>query len=342
MTYKPDNLLPDDTSVRQLLLPIAELLKKPGVTEVCINRPGLVHYEIAGSWEKIEVAELTFGHCLSIAVAVASYTEQALTSENTILGATLSDGERIHVVIPPTCERDTVSITIRVPSPTSRTLKQYDEQGFFNEVQSAESLLSAADTELLDLKAKRRFMEFSAAAVKYRKNIAVVGDTGSGKTTFMKTLCQEIDLADRLVTIEDARELFIPSHDNRVHLLYSAHGKAKATPAALIKSTLRMRPDRVLPAELRGEEAFDFVDLLTTGHNGSITSFHAESAGVAFERFALMCKKHPNANTYTHAELMRLLHLTIDVIVHVERSGGKRFISEIYFDPHKKHGLKHG
>lgn len=340
MTYKPDELLGDDTSVRQLLKPIAELLKTEGVTELCINRPGLVHLEQGGKWTTIEKPELTYKHCLALAVAVASYTEQALSSANTILGATLTDGERIHIVVPPTCERDTVSITIRVPSPTSRTLEQYKEQGFFEKVKRSDIVLSDVDQNLLNLQRAGSYMEFLESAVKHRKNIAVVGDTGSGKTTLMKTLCQSIDKADRLVTIEDARELFIPDHSNRVHLLYSSHGKAKATPALLIKSTLRMRPDRVLPAELRGEEAFDFVDLLTTGHNGSITSFHAESAGVAFERFALMCKKHPNAHSYTHAELMRLLLLTIDVIVHVEKAGDKRFISEIYFDPVKKHGLK--
>ncbi len=341
MNYKPVDLLADDTSVRELLIPLTPFLKAEGVTEVCVNRPGRVHVERAGSWASEDIPEMSYKNCLSLAVAVASYTGQSLNGGDTILGATLTDGERIQIVVPPTCERDTVSITIRVPSAAARTLDQYEEQGFFDKVKPTERKLSDGDNELLQLKANSEFKAFLKAAVKGRKNIAVVGDTGSGKTTLMKTLCQSIARADRLVTIEDARELFIPDHENRVHLLYSSHGKAKATPATLIKSCLRMRPDRVLPAELRGAEAFDFVDLLTTGHNGSITSFHAESAGVAFERFALMCKKHPDAHSYTHSELMRLLHLTIDVIVHVEKSASKRFISEIYFDPMKKHELKH-
>jgi type IV secretion system protein VirB11 len=118
----------------------------------------------------------------------------------------------------------------------------------------------------------------------------IVGSTGSGKTSFMKTLCRDIPATERIVTIEDVRELFIRHIENCVHLIYSkgGHGQARVTPADLIASTMRMRPDRVLLAELRGSEAYDFLKLLTTGHSGSITSYHASSASVAIERFALM------------------------------------------------------
>lgn len=332
----------EDASVRELLKPIVGLMKTPGVTEICVNEPGFVHYEQDAVWSEIEVPDMTYKRCNSLAVAIGQLTNQKINETETILSATLTSGERVHIVIPPTCPSGTVSMTIRIPSATTRSMAEYEDQGFFSKIETSKKAVTENDAELLELRDAGRYKEFILGCVRSRKNMAIVGDTGSGKTTFMKALCQEIDPLDRLITIEDARELFLPKHRNKVHLVYSAHGKAKVDSAGLIKSTLRMKPDRVLPAELRGAEAFDFVDLLTTGHNGSITSFHAESCGVAFERFSLMCKKHPNAGSYTHAELMRLLHMTIDVIVHVDRRGKQRLISEIYFDPHKKHALKHG
>jgi len=178
-----------------------------------------------------------------------------------------------------------------------------------------------------------------------KKNIAVVGDTGSGKTTLMKSICQSIPEQERLITIEDVRELLLPQHGNRVHLLYAkgGHGTATVTPSELIASTLRMKPDRVLLAELRGGEAFDFLKLLTTGHSGSITSYHAESCALAAERFVFMCKEHEQAAAYDVPTLKRLVALTIDVILHVvarnhDDGAGRplhkeRYVAEVHYDP---------
>ncbi len=175
----------------------------------------------------------------------------------------------------------------------------------------------------------------------------MVGDTGSGKTTLMKTLCQDIPLSERLITIEDVRELLLPNHGNCVNLLYSKGGQgvAAVTPADLIAASMRMRPDRVLLAELRGSEAFDFLKLLTTGHSGSITSYHAESCALALERYVLMAKEHKDAAIFDAEGLKRLVRLTIDIIVHMraeivtDAKGAtlkRRFVSEIHFDPVKR------
>jgi type IV secretion system protein VirB11 len=326
----------DDASVRHLLKPLDKLMATEGVTEIAINDPYVVFYEQYGQWKKMDCPEMGFAECNSLAVAVASFTNNDISEENTILSAQLPGDQRVQVVVPPTVPRGTVSITIRVPGSATKKMEEYDAEGFFEKAVTAKKAIKSEDRQLLELYNAGKVREFMELAITTRKNIAVVGDTGSGKTTFMKTLCQLIPVDDRIVTIEDVRELFLARHENRVHLTYTTQGKAKVSPAMLIKSCMRMKPDRVLPAELRGAEAFDFVDLLTTGHSGSITSFHAENCSVAFERFALMCKKHPDAGAYTHGELLRLLTMTIDVICHIERHGQKRFISEIYFDPEKK------
>jgi type IV secretion system protein VirB11 len=165
----------------------------------------------------------------------------------------------------------------------------------------------------------------------------------------MKTLCRYIPATERIVTIEDVRELFIAHIENCVHLIYSkgGHGRARVTPADLIASSMRMRPDRVLLAELRGSEAYDFLKLLTTGHSGSITSYHASSASVAIERFALMAKEHPEAATWDDAALRRLLFMTIDVVAHMEvtalfdesgaQTGRRWLMTEVWFDPLRGH-----
>ncbi len=135
----------------------------------------------------------------------------------------------------------------------------------------------------------------------------------------MKSACQCIPCTERLTTIEDVREIFLPHHPNRVHLLYSrgSQGVATVTPSDLITSNLRMKPDRVLLAELRGAEAYDFFKLLTPGHSGSITTFHAESCALAYERYVFMCKEHSNASVYNAEALKRLVTLTIDIIIHL-------------------------
>ncbi|KWE37927.1 hypothetical protein WT49_03140 [Burkholderia territorii] len=338
--------LPTDASVVHLLGPLMPFLDIPYVTEVVINNPYLVFVEKSSGWESYPVPSLSFEHCLSLAVAIASYTHQDISAERPVLSATLPGGQRIQIIIPPACPPDRVSITIRLPAHLTQTLEDYHDQGFFEQLvwSSRERYsrsnafldkLNATDRSLLlDLK-QNRFCDFFEGAIRGRKNIAIVGDTGSGKTTFMKTLCQCISPEDRLVTIEDVREIMLPNHPNCVHLLYSKDGQglANVTPASLIASALRMRPDRVLLAELRGAEAFDFLKLLTTGHAGSLTSFHAQSCALAIERFVLMAREHSQASQSDDATLVRLLHLTVDVIAHCKREGGRRLLSEIYFDP---------
>lgn len=355
MSYTPNDKreeyarLADDTSVEQLLLPLSPFLQLPGVTEVCVNEPGAVHVEQRAEWITYRVPELSFEHCLSLAVAIATYTNQDISAERPLLSATLPGGQRIQVVIPPACPRQRVSISIRLPSHTIKSLDEFESEGMFDRLlwrsreryqrnENGRSRLADDDSRLLECLDRGDYGTFFHEAVRARKNIAIVGDTGSGKTTFMKTICQSIPLTDRLVTIEDVRELELPKHPNCVHLLYSKDGQglANVTPASLIACTLRMKPDRVLLAELRGAEAFDFLKLLTTGHAGSITSYHAQSCSLAIERFALMAREHPQAVTWNDATLYRLLSLTVDIIAHFAREGVRRYVSELYFDPQNK------
>ena len=174
-------------------------------------------------------------------------------------------------------------------------------------------------------------------AVHSRLNIVVAGATGSGKTTFMKGLVQEIPRHERLITIEDVRELFLP-HENTVHLLYSKGGQSAANvaPKDLLESCLRMKPDRILLAEVRGDECLYYIRNAASGHPGSMTSCHAGSPALAFEQMAIMIQDSKGGANLTFDVIKRLLVLTIDVVIQFQNVSGKRFISEIYYEPEKK------
>lgn len=354
MHYEPTEVLASDATVSELIRPLfAYLQGEQGATELCVNRPGEVFIEVGAEWKRINAPELTLEWALSLATAIATYTEQGIGPQNPILSAMLPRGERVQIVLPPAVEQGTVSLSVRIPSSSIKPLAQYAAEGAFSRFLWAKSPhfemrkvdLGLTERKLCDYLLENRLLDFLELAVKSRKNIAVVGDTGSGKTTLMKSMCQLIPTAERLITIEDVRELFLPLHPNRVHLLYSKGGQgvARVTPSDLIASNMRMKPDRVLLAELRGGEAFDFLKLLTTGHSGSITSFHAESPALAFERYVFMCKEHPDASVYDSAALKRLISLTLDIIIHVvainvvDDAGQPlrkhRFVAEVHFDP---------
>jgi type IV secretion system protein VirB11 len=341
-----------DAMVRELMRPLRDYLAEEGVTEVVINRPGEVFLENGPEWRCVAAPHLTLSRCLSLANAIATYTEQEIGPQKPILSAMLPDGERVQIVVPPAVEADTVSMSIRRPSSSIRTLAEYEAAGAFHryvwakspELSARRADLDATDLTLADHLDQNHLARFLTLAVQEKKNIAFVGNTGSGKTTLMKTVCQDIPLHERLITIEDVRELFLPRHPNRVHLLYSKGGQglAKVTPSDLIASNMRMKPDRVLLAELRGGEAFDFLKLLTTGHSGSITSYHAETCALALERYVFMAKEHDQAAIYDADALKRLVALTLDVIVHVVARTvyedgvavrKERYVAEVHFDP---------
>jgi type IV secretion system protein VirB11 len=330
-------------SLRELLKPLAPFLGDAGVTEVCINRPGEVWTEKHSVWQRYELPALTLHELKSLGTAAASFVRQEMSEEKPLLSATLPDGERLQVVLPPACEAGTVSLTIRKPAKTARSLSDYQAQGFFKHVRPLLGGLSPADEELLRLKAAKEYEAFLALAVRAQKVIVVSGETGSGKTTFMKALMEEISSDERILTIEDVPELFLPNHPNHVHLFYPSEAKeeehAPVTAASLLRSCLRMKPTRILLAELRGGETFDFLNVAASGHGGTITSCHAGSVALTFERLALMVLQNRQGRMLPYEVIRRLLFQVVDVVVHVHNDthhGHGRHITELFFDPSQK------
>jgi type IV secretion system protein VirB11 len=342
------NALREDAAVMQLMEPIDQILSKfPGATEFAMVRPQEAFIEQNGAWHRLDLPEFTLRRCLDLASGVAIYAKQDVSERNPLLSATLPGGQRIQIVLPPAVETGTIGICIRIPGSSVRSLESYVESGAFGRyVRNASThSITSLEKRLVEHLNRRDLMAFLIDAVKGKKNIAVVGDTGSGKTTLMKAVCQYIAKHERIITIEDVRELFLPMHTNRLHLLYSkgSQGVAKVSPADLIGACMRLKPDRVLLAELRGAEAFDFLKLMTTGHSGSVTSFHAESCELAPQRYVFMAKEHPDAAMFTDEALKRLVSMTIDIMLHVtaepiENEAGDvigldRYVTQVSFNP---------
>ena len=329
----------ESTSVLEFARPLRAQLDCPGVLEVCVNRPGEMMVETSGGWRTVAAPELTLERCLSLATAVATYTDQHIHPERPLLAATLPTGERAQFAIPPAVPRETVSITIRKPSELVRRLEDFERDGLFERtavvsVTDDERLLPF-EHELADLKLRRRHADFLRLAVQKHQTIVVSGKTGSGKTTFIKGLVEEVPRHERLITIQDTAELTLPNHPNVVHLFYSkdAQGTSKVTAKPLLEACLRMKPDRIFLAEVRGDECFHFVRLAASGHPGSITSVHAGSCALAFEQMALMVRESGGGTGLRMSEIKRLLGVVVDVVVQFERDERGRFISEIYYEP---------
>ena len=315
------------------VLGIDAYMTAPDITEICINRPGEVWLERSGSWQRVDVPGLSFERARQFCTAVVneSNTGQRITDAEPVVSLTFPTGQRAQFVIPPACEAGAVSITIRLPSRKLRRLEDYEAEGFFASIR-ASGADGARDAGLLELHTAGRHAEFFRRAVQLRRNIVVSGATGSGKTTFMKALVEHIPADERLVTIEDARELFI-SQPNVVHLLYSkgGQGTAKVTAKSCMEACLRMKPDRIILAELRGDEAFYFIRNCASGHPGSITSCHAGSTAQTWDQLALMVKASDEGAGLEFDTIRRLLAMTIDIVVHVSAHGGRRCITGIEF-----------
>ena len=358
------------SSLDHYLCPMQWLLRDTQVTEICINSPGSAWVERYSGWKQEDLPFCTFDWCMALANLVSNFTKQRVSATEPILSATLPSGERVQFVLPPVVGDGCVSITIRKPSIMLWTLDQlasttpieselpdgqcatltldvFRDTALMPKHRDDADLLQAdssdGDRELIDLLLARDFMTFLRRAVQLRKNILLSGATGSGKTTIAKALILEVPSDDRIVTIEDVRELVLRNQPNSVPMLYSqgGQGQAKVTGGDLLVSAKRMRPDRVFVSELRtGDEAYDYLVSINSGHPGSISSVHADTAEGAFIALAQIMKRSEAGKGMSTREGVELAQLNVDVVEQCARIKQRRGVSEIWYDPStKRRGL---
>ncbi|WP_408602519.1 P-type DNA transfer ATPase VirB11 [Paraburkholderia guartelaensis] len=303
------------------------------LTEVAINRPGEIWTEGSDGWRRHYAPACTFDACFKLANALTVMKGGKFSMNQPIHPVVLPDGERGHVLMSPACEQDTISITIRIPSNVRYTVYEYEENGWFSGYRDVSprrdsahhDLLQPFELEMLRARSQCDVVRMLELAVANRLNIALAGGTGSGKTTLNKGLSDLVPSCERIGTIEDTPELSLPNHSNHVHLFFSDTLPAKD----LVRSTLRMKFDRVFLAELRGDEAWDYITLLNTGTPGGITTVHCNDARSAHSRIATLVKQSAVGQTLDWRFIMDQVRSTIDLVLFMRN---KR-LAEIWYDP---------
>ena len=320
------------------LAPFKELFEEDGVNELMINRPTEVWVENRGDFRMETMPEIDYEHLIGLGRLVAQSTEQMVSEERPLLSATLPNGYRIQIVFPPACEPGGVAVAIRKGSSMQLTLEDYEKMGAF-ESTSTSAIVDENNAILNDYLAQNNVKDFLAHAVRCKRNIVISGGTSTGKTTFTNAALLAIPEGERLITVEDAREVTLPQHPNRVHLLASKGGQGRAlvTTQDLIEACLRLRPDRIIVGELRGAEAFSFLRAINTGHPGSISTLHADTPAMALEQLKLMVMQAGLG--MPPEEIKKYILAVVDIVVQLKRGEkGRRYISEIYFKGENNEG----
>ena len=318
-------------ALQTYLAPIQALFEREGVTEISINRPNEAWVEQHGEMRHEVIPEFDLEHLKSLSRLIAQSTDQHVSEEAPLLSATLPEGERIQIVFPPAVEVGTVAMSIRKPSTLDLNLDEYESFGAFQSTEVAK-LENTDDVMLRRLLDEGDVKEFIKQAIKLKKNIIVSGGTSTGKTTFVNAALKEIPVEERIITVEDAREVKIDHIQNRVHLLSSKGGQglAKVDTQDLIEACLRLRPDRIIVGELRGAEAFSFLRAVNTGHPGSVSTLHADTPGLALEQLILMVMQAGLG--ITRDQIKNYVENVINVIIQLKRGDrGRRYVSEVYF-----------
>ena len=298
-------------AVTHLLRPLECYLAIPGLTDICYSKPGILFIEAQGVWQTIEDEALTLEWARSLVIAAATAEAKPVGEAYPFLSASLPYGLRLSAVLPPACRAIRIILCFRVASQTDVDFDSFEWriEDLRVEALKARRLGNGSNTLLLS---KRALQE----KVREGANIAVVGNTGSGKTALLRWLVRLISPEDRLVTIEDVHEIALTMHDNHAQLFY---GEAFGISASMcLRETLRLHPSRIILNECRGAEAFDFLQILSSGHRGAMTTFHTESTDHAIERLVLLARFHPAAARLDPAVLFALASRNIDVVIRTE------------------------
>ena len=288
--------------------PITELLEDDKITEIMVNGPSDIYVEIDGKIIKDDsVSFINDKHILRTIQRIVEPLGRTIDAANPMVDARLRDGSRLNAIIPP------LSLTGPV-----LTIRKFAKN------------LETVDDLLMKGTLTNDMAIFLEACVKAKLNILISGGTGTGKTTLLNILSSFIDSDERIITIEDAAELRL--HQSHVISLETRltnyEGEGEVTIRDLVRNSLRMRPDRIIVGEVRGKEAFDMMQAMNTGHEGSITTLHANNPEDALNRLETMIMM--NEMEIPVSAIRGYIENAIDIIVQIDRlTDGKRKITSI-------------
>jgi len=285
---------------------LSELLDDPDITEIMINSDKEIFIERNGHQEKWDRSFESEDHLEEVIQSIVSKVNRTVNTSNPIVDARLEDGSRVHVVLPP----------IALKGPTL-TIRKFPEPITMDKLIGYHSLTEEA-------------AEFVKSITRAGYNIFISGGTNSGKTTFLNAMSQYIPPDERVITIEDSAELQIRNVSNLVSLETrneNSEGEGRVSMADLIKASLRMSPNRIIVGEVRGGEALDMLNAMNTGHDGSISTGHANSAKDMLKRLEVMILQ---AADLPLPAIRSMISSAIDVVIHLGKTKDhKRRVLEI-------------
>lgn len=273
------------------------IMKDPSITEVMINGPDDIFVERNGRVQKIDEKFDSEKRLEDIIQRIVGASGREVNQSNPIVDTRLADGSRVNVVLPPISLAGP-AVTIRKFSKTPMTVEQLIRYGSISE----------------------KIADVLRVLVEAKYNIFIAGGTGSGKTTFLNALSNYIPKDERIITIEDSAELQIVNIANLVSLETrnaNSSGAGEITIRDLIKSSLRMRPERIIVGEVRGGEALDMLQAMNTGHDGSLSTGHANSTADMLSRLETMVLQ--GASGMPLAAIRMQIASALDIIIHLSR-----------------------
>ena len=292
-------------SFRRLDL-LCELLDDKNVTEIMINSPKEIFVEKKGKMERWNRSFQSDEQLYDLIQQIVSRINRAVNTKSPIVDARLEDGSRVHVVLPPIALKGPTVTIRKFPEPI--TMQKLIQLGSLTEEAAA----------------------FLESLVQASYNIFISGGTNSGKTTFLNALSQYIPKAERIITIEDSAELQIQGVNNLVSLETrnaNAEGEGAVTISDLIKASLRMSPNRIIVGEVRGKECLDMLNAMNTGHDGSISTGHGNTAHDMLRRMETMVLQGAELPL---SSIRNMIASAIEIMVHLGRSKDhKRRVMEI-------------
>jgi pilus assembly protein CpaF len=299
------------------LRPIQDLILDPDVSEIMVNGPDQIFVEKDGYIQAVPTVRLTPESLMVAVKNIARRLGDDISEEKPLLDSRLPDGSRVAAVIPP-CSIQGVTLTIR----------KFNSHRF--------RMDNLIDVGTLTAKVAKTLTQ----NVLDRKNILICGATGGGKTTLLNTLADFIPENERIVLIEDTAEIQLHKQNVvRFEARREQNGLPPVTIRDLLRATLRHRPDRIILGEIRGGEAFDLLQLLNTGHSGTLSTVHANSAAQGISRFTT-CVLQSGVEMPYRAIKTNIAD-SLNIIVQIERRPGMRFVSQILeingYDPDTDH-----
>jgi pilus assembly protein CpaF len=292
-------------TILPFLKPIEHLIRDDSISEVMVNGPDHIFIEKGGFLETVPNIHLGERSLMVAVKNIARRLGGDISDAQPILDSRLPDGSRVAVVIPP-CSVNGVTLTIR----------KFNTRHF-----TVDDLVEAGTME--------RWLAYRLEDyVLGRKNVLIVGSTGSGKTSLLNVLGKFIPPDERIVLIEDTSEIHLDqSNLVRLEARQAQNDLPAITIRDLLKAALRHRPDRIILGEVRGGEAFDLLQLLNTGHSGSLSTIHASSARQGLSRFA-SCVLQSGVDL-PYRSIKSNVGDSVNVVVHLERRPERRFVSEV-------------